>query len=52
MLRRDQLPPKLQRELKVRTRTMAERAVDASLAATALMVAGAASALLVAAIPY
>jgi hypothetical protein len=52
MIRRDQLPPTLQCELKVRTRTMAERAVDAALGATALMVAAVMSMLLVAAIPY
>ena len=40
MLRRDQLPPKLQRELKVRSYTIAKRSVDVSLAATAVFVAG------------
>jgi hypothetical protein len=52
MLRRDQLPPNLQRELKLRTRTIAERSVDVSLAAIAITVAGFTSILLLAAIPH
>jgi hypothetical protein len=52
MLRRDQLPPDLQRELKVRTRTIAERMVDVSLAAVTAAAAGLTSLLLMAAIPY
>jgi hypothetical protein len=52
MLRRDQLPPNLQRELKLRTRTIAERSVDVSLAAIAITVAGFTSILLLAVIPH
>jgi hypothetical protein len=52
MIRRDQLPPNLQRELKVRGYTVAERSVDVSLAATVFGVAGFAFILLFASIPY
>ena len=51
MLRRDQLPPNLQRELKIRSYTIAERSVDVSLAATAIGVGGFTFMLLLAAIP-
>jgi hypothetical protein len=51
MVRRAQLPPNLQRELKVRGYTIAERSVHVSLAATAVGVAGVTFILLFAAIP-
>jgi hypothetical protein len=52
MDRRNQLPPELQRQLKVRRACGVQRAVSASLGLSFLMAAAVAATLVVAAIPH
>ena len=52
MDRRNQLPPELQRQLKIRRITGIQRAVNASLGMSFLMAAAVAATLVVAAIPH